>query len=71
MDFSLVTLPCQNLSNHMHHGTQQGGRKVMISSWIGFNHGQILIETATHSWDHYSQEHEPGIFAEPFLIWFS
>ena len=23
--------------------------EVMISSWTGFNHGQILIETATHS----------------------
>ncbi len=38
-----------NLSNHMHHGIHQGGSEVMISSWTGFNHGQILIETATHS----------------------
>ncbi len=40
---------CRKLSNHMHHGIQQGGREVMIYSWTGFNHGQILIETATHS----------------------
>ena len=38
MELNLVTLPCQ-----------QGGSEVMISSWTGFNHGQILIETATHS----------------------
>ena len=25
------------------------GSKVMISSWTGFNHGQILIQTVTHS----------------------
>ena len=24
----------------------------MISSWTGFNHGQMLIETATHSYYH-------------------
>ena len=37
------------LCNHMHHGIQQGGSKVRKSGWTRFNHGQISIETATHS----------------------
>ncbi len=45
--FCSVYLHC--LSNHMHHGIHQGGSEVMIYSWTGFNHGQILVETATHS----------------------
>ncbi len=41
---------CTELHNHMYHGIQQGGSEVRISSWTGFNHGQISIETATHSY---------------------
>ena len=40
---------CTELSNHMHHGIEQGGSKARISSWTGSNRGQILIEMETHS----------------------
>ena len=33
----------------LYRGIQQGGSEVRISSWTGLNHGQISIETATHS----------------------
>ncbi len=40
---------CTELSNHMHHDIERGGSETRISRWAGFNHGQILIEMATHS----------------------
>ncbi len=33
----------------IHHGIQYGFGEVTISTLTGFDHGQILIETATHS----------------------
>ncbi len=35
---------------HVHPGTGQHVIFTLLCNWIGFCHGQILIETATHSW---------------------
>ena len=46
----LMLLCCSELTNHMHPGTGQHVIFNLFCNWKGFCHGQILIETATHSW---------------------
>ncbi len=45
----LMLLCCSELTNHVHHGTGQHVIFNLFCNWKGFCHGQILIETATHS----------------------
>ncbi len=44
-----MLLCCSELTMHMHLGTGQHVIFTLLRNWIGFCHGQILIETATHS----------------------
>ena len=37
-----------NLTTHMHPGTGQHVIFTLLHNWIGFCHGQILMETATY-----------------------
>ncbi len=37
------------LSNHLHPGIGQHAIFTLLHNWIGFCHGQMLIEPATHS----------------------
>ena len=46
----LLLLCCSELTKHMHPGAGQHGIFTLLCNWIGFCHGQILIETATHSY---------------------
>ena len=48
----LMLLCCSELTNHMHPRTGQHVTFTLLCNWIGFSHGQILIETATHSLFH-------------------
>ncbi len=45
----LMVLCFLELTIHMHPGTGQHVIFTLLYNWIGFCHGQILIETATHS----------------------
>ena len=41
---------CTELTTHLHPGIRQHVILALLHNWIGFCHGQILIETATHSY---------------------
>ncbi len=48
----LFMLLCfSELTNHMHPGTGQHVIFTLLRNWIGLCHGQILIVTATHSYN--------------------
>ena len=45
----LMLLCCTEFTTHLHPGIRQNVILASLHNWIGFFHGQILIETATHS----------------------
>ena len=51
-----------HLTNHIHPGTGKHVIFTLLHNWIGYCHGQILIETATHS----SQKRASGAEARPW-----
>ena len=59
-----VAVSCGGSANSIHHGSCRGGDYTQIPTLIRLDLGKIKIETATHSFEHCSDD-----MAWVFVLW--